>query len=77
MEGFYSKGSIEITLPKMDPKLGSKFIVDVSLNGQQFTNMPSSLHLYDIRNGRVEPPKGLSEGGYKVSIHADGLFDSA
>lgn len=51
--------------------------VDISLNGQQFTGMPSTFRFYDIRNITLSQVEGLPEGGYDIVISADGLFSSS
>jgi hypothetical protein len=50
--------------------------VDISLNGQQFTGMPSTFRFYELKNISVGPNEGLPEGGYELFLSAEGLFSS-
>jgi len=53
------------------------YMVDVALNGQQFTGRPVSFRYYDIEVERVEPDFGPHEGGTNVVICGRGLYDAS
>jgi len=50
--------------------------VDVSLNGQQFTGLPSSFRFYDIKVERMSPNNDISDGNSTVTIEGNGFVDS-
>lgn len=69
-EGVYSKGKILAKVPKMtefDPD-NLSYLVDVALNGQQFTGKPVNFRYYDVKIQQVEPPLGPSIGGTNIKI---------
>lgn len=38
--------------------------------------MPSTFRFYELKNISVGPNEGLPEGGYELSLSAEGLFSS-
>jgi hypothetical protein len=53
------------------------YMVDVALNGQQFTGRAVSFRYYDIEVERVEPDFGPHEGGTNIVICGRGLYDAS
>ncbi|KRW99588.1 Regulator of chromosome condensation 1/beta-lactamase-inhibitor protein II [Pseudocohnilembus persalinus] len=80
--GEYSDGQITCTIPKLDDFKGQSgnqnllYVIDVSLNGQQFTGQPNSFRFYDIQIKKVFPNKVPFEGGATVTVQGEGLFDN-
>ena len=69
-EGVYSKGKITAKVPRIndfDPE-NLSFLIDVALNGQQFTGKPVNFRYYDVKIQQVEPPLGPSIGGTNIKI---------
>lgn len=78
VEGTYANGEVSCKAPKLPAyKAENPFYhVDISLNGQQFTGMPSTFRFYELKNISVTPSEGLPDGGYELTLVADGLFGS-
>jgi len=76
--GKYVNGRITATVPKLtdfDPEnLG--YLVDVALNGQQFTGKPVNFRYYDVTITSIEPPIGPSGGGTNITIKGRGIYDA-
>jgi len=79
VRGTYSKGGKVVCKIPYIPQEGERilhFNVDVSLNGQQFTGLPSSFRFYDIKINRLTPNNDVSEGNSTVHIEGQGFIDS-
>ena len=72
-------GKIIATVPKLaeyDPEnLG--YLVDVALNGQQFTGKPVNFRYYDVTITSIDPPIGPSIGGTNIKISGRGIYDES
>jgi hypothetical protein len=51
-------------------------LVDVALNGQQFTGKPVNFRYYDVKITAIEPEVGPSIGGTNIKINGKGLYDA-
>ena len=77
-EGVFVKGKIMATVPMVtdfDPE-NLSYLVDVALNGQQFTGKPVNFRYYDVKIQQVEPPLGPSIGGTNIKVLGRGLYDA-
>lgn len=52
------------------------YLVDVALNGQQFTGKPVNFRYYDVKITDIEPGVGPSIGGTNIKINGKGLYDA-
>lgn len=77
-EGFYDKEKIECRIPNI-PQFDNEFpyyMVDVSLNGQGFTDMPHTFRYYFITETALAPHEGLDDAEHEVVVSGKGLFDT-
>ncbi len=78
MKGTYDKGKGTCEIPSMT-SLSYKllhFNIDVSLNGQQFTGLPSSFRFYDVKVTKIHPSNSPSSGDTYVILEGRGFMDS-
>lgn len=77
-DGYYQNGKIIATVPKLTDfdNENLTYLVDVALNGQQFTGKPVNFRYYDVKITSIEPKLGPSTGGTNVKINGKGLYDA-
>jgi len=78
VRGTYDKGKITCEIPSMT-SLSEKllhFNIDVSLNGQQFTGLPSAFRFYDVKVTKIQPNNSPSSGDTYVILEGRGFMDS-
>jgi hypothetical protein len=51
-------------------------MLDVSINGQEFTDLPHTFRYYLITDLTVTPHEGLDDAESDILIQGKGLFDS-
>jgi hypothetical protein len=51
-------------------------MLDVSLNGQDFTELPHTFRYYFISDTKIEPCEGLDDDEPECKIQGQGLFDT-
>ena len=51
-------------------------MVDVSLNGQQFTEHHQTFRFYSVSETALTPNEGFDTGEFDVTITGKGLFDN-
>jgi hypothetical protein len=76
--GQYSYGKVTAIVPRLsdyDPE-NLTYLVDVALNGQQFTGRPLNFRYYDVTITSIEPPIGPAVGGTNIKIIGRGLYDA-
>jgi IPT/TIG domain len=61
----YSNGKVTCKVPPVNDydSENLSYLVNVALNGQQFTGKPVNFRYYDVRITSIEPPIGPSVGG--------------
>lgn len=78
VEGSYAEDKISCKLPNI-PNFDNEdpfYVVDVSLNGQEFTNHPQTMRFYFITETNISPNEGNEEEEPEVMISGRGLFDT-
>jgi len=77
-EGHYKDNNVVCKLPNI-PQFNNDnpfYLIDVSLNGQEFTDHPQTFRFYWITETSLSPNEGFQEGEYHVVVNGKGLFDS-
>ena len=77
-DGYYQNGKIIATVPKLQDfdSENLAYLVDVALNGQQFTGKPVNFRYYDVKITSIDPKLGPSTGGTNIKINGKGLYDA-
>lgn len=77
-DGQFENGKVLAEVPKLTEfdSENLSYLVDVALNGQQFTGRPVNFRYYDVKIKAVDPPLGPSTGGTNIKIVGKGLYDA-
>lgn len=78
VEGTYQEEKILCKFPNI-PTFDNEdpfYVVDVSLNGQEFTNHPQTIRFYLITETGISPVEGNEQEETIVTITGKGLFDT-
>ena len=76
--GKYEDGKITCKIPVPedidDNSLG--YVVDISVNGQQFSGKPLNFKFFNIEVSELKPILGASDAGTNIKISGKGFYDS-
>ena len=76
--GKYIDGKVvcKIPIPKDLDDSNSGFVVDLSINGQQFSGKPLNFKFFNIEINELKPITGFSDAGTNIKISGKGFYDS-
>jgi alpha-tubulin suppressor-like RCC1 family protein len=76
--GKYEDGKItcKIPVPEDIDDNSSGYVVDISINGQQFSGKPLNFKFFNIEVSELKPMLGSSDAGTNIKICGKGFYDS-
>ena len=77
-EGIYDNEVITCKIPNI-PHFDHEnpfYMLDVSINGQDFTELPHTFRYYFITDVKITPNESQDEAEPEITIQANGLFDT-
>ena len=75
----YAEGKISCKIPtpeEIDENTVG-YVVDIAINGQQFTGKPLNFKFYNLEIQDLRPNTGFADAGTNIKISGKGFFDSA
>ena len=76
---YYKQGEVICRVPSIedyDPN-NLAYMIDVSLNGQQFSKKPLNFRYYDVEVQEMVPNNGRTDEGTTLMVVGKGLYDSS
>jgi hypothetical protein len=63
VNGHFANGKVYCSVPALKDTTEFSFLVDVAVNGQQYTNEPLLFRYYDVKIEGISPMTGFLRGG--------------